>query len=268
MIIFKKPISKNALDQSIYDEHYFRCCNIGADWIETFISSNGTHAAPQYKKLIKYLSISRGHIVLDIGCGRGEVASLAGMAGAVSIGLDYSTAALKLAQQISSKINKIENTSINFLCSDATKIPFTDESIDRIVLADIVEHLHDWQLTHLYNECRRVLRSGGKMVVHTWPNSWHTNITYPIVVRICRLFGIKKPLNPRKPHDEIMHVNEQSVMSLKKGLIKAGFSISSLWCDHHAPFNLNPGSILYWLVHNFPGLRLFFADHLWAIVEK
>ena len=109
---------------------------------------------------------------------------------------------------------------------------------------------------------------GGLMNVNTWTNHWHTKYTYPLVARISNLLGIPRPLSPRKPHDEIMHVNEESLWSLRHGLRKANFVIRKSWCEHDSSFSWSPRLFAYWLVHRGPCLRLFFADHLWVIARK
>jgi 2-polyprenyl-3-methyl-5-hydroxy-6-metoxy-1,4-benzoquinol methylase len=148
------------------------------------------------------------------------------------------------------------------------QLPYATACFDHVILSDVVEHLQTWQLNELYDECWRVLRPFGKLIVHTWPNLWHTKYSYPLIARISRFFGIPRLLDHRKPHDQIMHVNEQSLHSLRCGLRKTNFKVNRLWCEHDISFAWNPTSIAYWLSHRIPGLRLFFADHLWALAIK
>ncbi|MDX8389872.1 MAG: class I SAM-dependent methyltransferase [Mariprofundaceae bacterium] len=259
---------KEAVPEDVYDSDYFlRACG-GADWVERFIASKGRDSYPHYRDMVEKLNIKPGECVLDMGCGRGEVTVMFGMAGAEVVGLDYSHAALEIAKSVYQACSKEVRGGLVFVQSDATTLPFASDSFDHVVMADIVEHLHDWQLMDMYAESLRILRPGGQLLVHTWPNRWHTDITYPFIARISRLFGSSRPLNPRKPHDEIVHVNEQSPLSLRRGVHSQGFEVVSDWCDHDAPFSWRPKQLIYWLLHKTPLLRLGFADHLWLLARK
>lgn len=261
-------LDKPAVGEEVYDSNYFLHACGGADWVERFVASRGVEAYPHYRQLIEQLGMKQGERVLDIGCGRGEVTMMLGMAGAVAVGLDYSQAALGIARQVRDACGMGIQGGVGLVRADATTLPFASESFDSIVMADIVEHLHDWQLSQLYSECWRLLRPGGRLLIHTWPNRWHTELTYPLIARLSRLFGSKRPLNPRKPHDEIVHVNEQSPRSLRQGVEAQAFRVLRQWCDHEAPFSLRPDRLAYWMLHRLPLLRLFFADHLWLLAGK
>jgi len=259
---------KSAVDESVYDDDYFtRACG-GADWLTRFMNSGGDESYPHYRQLVERLQVSSGQLVLDVGCGRGEVSAMLARSGVHAIGLDYSRAALDIARQVQQACQDRLEGNMAFVRSDATLLPFADGVFDRVVMADIVEHLYDWQLDCLYDECRRVLKPGGMMLIHTWPNCWHTEYTYPVIARVSRLFGSERSLSPRKPHDEIVHVNEQSLSGLRNHVKKCGFGVLQQWCEHDAPFSLRPDRFIYWLLHRAPGLRLWFADHLWLLAKK
>lgn len=257
-----------AVEQKNYDADYFTRHAGGADWIERFIQSGAQQIYPIYERIIEKLKPKPNERVLDIGCGRGEVVALLATKGLRAVGLDYSVTALEIASTIQDKFTTSYGRVFHLVRGDATALPFPAQFFDHIVLSDVVEHLHNWQLATLYSECWRVLRPFGFLIIHTWPNLWHTRYMYPLVARISRLLGIPRPLNHRKPHDEIMHVNEQSPRSLRFRLQKANFIIKRTWCEHEAVFSWNPHALLYWLIHRTPGLRLFFADHLWVLGIK
>jgi len=91
----------------------------------------------------------------------------------------------------------------------AKKLPFKKNSFDVVVMLDVVEHLHEWELEKALFEANRVLSKGGKLLVHTSPNK----LNMSIVRAIAHMFGIKLI-------SEKYHVNEQSPKSLKKILSK------------------------------------------------
>jgi ubiquinone/menaquinone biosynthesis C-methylase UbiE len=256
------------VNKEMYDTDYFIHHAGGADWYDRLLLTDVENIYPIYRQVIENLKPKPNERVLDIGCGRGEIVGILAVKGVQAFGLDFSSAALKLASTVRDAFRRDQQTSFHLVRADATAIPFPAMSFDHIVLSDVVEHLHNWQLEKLYSECWRVLKPLGSIVVHTWPNLWHTKHTYPFVARISRLLRIPRPLNHRQAHDEIMHVNEQSLRSIRYGLRRANFKICKSWCEHNASLSWNPRSIVYWFFHRAPGLRLFFADHIWVLAMK
>ena len=49
----------------------------------------------------------------------------------------------------------------------ALSLPFTNGSIDCVFTTFMVEHMYDWELSRFYLEARRVLRSGGSLIVQS-----------------------------------------------------------------------------------------------------
>jgi len=110
--------------------------------------------------------------VLDIGCGTGDVAEEIERLGFCVTGVDFSEVAVETAQArgvVASKVDLDEG------------LPFNDKSFDLIWAGDIIEHVFD--PIFVLQECRRVLRPNGRMLV-TVPYDMH------IVTRIKTLFGI------------------------------------------------------------------------------
>lgn len=262
------PLRSPPVGEEVYDTDYFIRHAGGADWYDRFVSGDIENIYPIYRHVVDNLKPKPNERVLDIGCGRGEISGILAMKGIKAFGLDFSSSALEFASAVRDAFRRDKDIYFHLVRADATALPFPAVSFDHIVLSDVVEHLHSWQLDKLYLECWRVLKPLGSIIVHTWPNLWHTKYTYPFVARISRLFGIARPLDHRQPHDKIMHVNEQSIHSLKKGISKAGFKIEHAWCEHDCVFSWMPSKLTYWLFHRIPGLRLFFADHLWVIAIK
>lgn len=251
-----------------YNNHYFSRHSGGADWYDRFVLSGAESIYRIYRQVVGNLKPRVNERVLDIGCGRGEITGILAMNGVKAFGLDFSSPALEFASKVRDSFRRDKGIYFHLVRADATALLFPAISFDHIVLSDLVEHLHDWQIEKLYSECWRLLRTLGSIIVHTWPNLWHTKYIYPFIARISRLLGIARPLDHRQPHDKIMHVNEQSPRSLQHKLQIANFRILKFWCEHNATLTWKPGSIIYWLFPRTPGFRLFFADHLWVIAIK
>lgn len=228
---------KQSVNEDVYDENYFLKDCGGADWLKRFTETKGKVAYPYYGKLISRIGAQPGQHVLDIGCGRGEMTAMLSLSGMHCVGMDYSSSALRIAKEVHNILLTKNTAGLTLVKGTATQLPFPSQSFDRILMADIVEHLHKWQLSLLYDECYRVLKTDGKVLIHTWPNVWHTKYTYPTIARISNLLGKPRPLDHRKPHDRIMHVNEQSLFSLRRGLTGARFTIERTWCEHETAFS-------------------------------
>jgi SAM-dependent methyltransferase len=105
------------------------------------------------------LQFVRGRRVLDIACGEGygSAALLRGGAKSV-IGVDISLEACDHAAR---------RYGIETKPGDATAIPLPDNSVDLVVSFETIEHVPKPEL--FLDECRRVLRPGGTIVIST-PN--------------------------------------------------------------------------------------------------
>lgn len=110
-----------------------------------------------------------GEKVLDVGCGDGTVGSfLQKKAGVKVTGIDISEEAIKKARGKGIKV-RVYNSE--------EKLPFPDNSFDKVFWGDNVEHLFDPARTA--KEIRRVLASGGKLIL-SCPNMgyWRYRIQY------------------------------------------------------------------------------------------
>jgi len=167
----------------------------------------------------------RGRWILDIGCGRGELACEAARRGASAVGIDYAQAAIELSRERLSALDESLQERVEFRLADAKGLAFPDGSFDIVFLVDVYEHLHPYEIEHTLAEVKRVLRPCGRLIVHTGPNTWFYRYGYPLVREAARrLLRREFPEDLRGQYDDIMHVNEQNPLSLYRGLSAAGFA--------------------------------------------
>lgn len=102
--------------------------------------------------LDRYFGAGTDRQVLDVGCGAGNMAHHLAHFGRV-IGVDPYPKPLKVARQRGLEVRQ----------ASATDLPFADDSFDLIALLDTVEHIADEAA--VFEECRRVLKVGGKLLV-------------------------------------------------------------------------------------------------------
>ena len=112
--------------------------------------------------------------VVDFGCFDGAITSKYADAGATHVyGVDVDTDAIKVAR------NRIQDDRVTFLESGVRRVPLEDNSADLILCYDVFEHVA--HPAEILQECHRILRPGGQMLIGTWgwyhpfaPHLWST----------------------------------------------------------------------------------------------
>lgn len=210
-----------AVPPDAYDEHYYRQVCAGA---EAWSASGGAAADPLYEGALRLAGLEAGEVVVDVGCGRGELLAVAARLGAArAVGVEYAAAAVALARETLAAAGQSANAEV--LEADARALPLEDDSADLVTMLDVVEHLAPGELDAALREARRVLRPGGRVFVHTMPNRLIFSVTY----RFQRFLHRSWPANPRTEHERRMHVNEQTRGSLRRSLHDAGFIRPDVW---------------------------------------
>lgn len=206
-----------AVDPSVYDEAYYR------EWCagyERWVASDGRDAAGIYPGFLARAGLVEGEVVVDLGTGRGELLAVAVEMGASQAdGVEYSPDAVAMARQTLEAHGVTDRARVHL--ADARSVPLEDRIADLVCLVDVVEHLSPEELDGALREARRVLRPGGRVVAHTMPNRLIYDVTYRLLRLRPRWHGW--PVDPRNELERVMHVNEQTVRSLRRALRRAGF---------------------------------------------
>jgi SAM-dependent methyltransferase len=100
--------------------------------------------------------------VLDLGCGAGRHAAEACRRGATVVALDMSAPDLKEARDRLSEVD-LEGTRGVAVRGDALRLPFADDTFDRIIIAEVLEHIPADEAAMA--ELARVVRPGGLVAV-------------------------------------------------------------------------------------------------------
>lgn len=104
---------------------------------------------------------AEGETVLDAACGTGYGASLLGRGAASVLGVDIDAEAVEFASAYHA------SPRVRFTVADVTRTPCADASFGLITSFETIEHLAEPD--RLIDECARVLRPGGTLVLST-PN--------------------------------------------------------------------------------------------------
>lgn len=94
----------------------------------------------------------------------------------LGVGVDISSRDLKTAHERFSPFAEINPHSQFFLQqTDATHLPFADNSFDKIVCSEVLEHIENY--SGVLSEIYRVLKSGGVLAVSV-PRAWPEKICW------------------------------------------------------------------------------------------
>jgi len=262
-----------SLPSSLYTEEYFLTACEGYD---VFLESEGRHLSRRLHDAFAKADVQAGTRLLDVGCGRGEIIRHCMHLGIEAYGIDYAEVAALMTADVIKKeaeLDDVETSPAGVCHADAKLLPFSTGYFDRVLMFDVVEHLYPWELHQALVEIRRVLKPDGQLVIHTAPNRWYDTYAYPVVRFGRRLIGQGDlyPKNPRTiiPVNEVVHVNEQDMWSLKRTLEKAGFT-GKVWLDS-PPRTEGEGFLidsLHWFVFSIPPFRWFFEREVFAVARK
>lgn len=101
----------------------------------------------------------RGKRVLEVGVGAGTDHIQFGRAGALIIGIDFTSAATELTK----RRFEVENLEYLLCQADAEALPFHDESFDFVYSWGVIHHTPDTQKS--VDEIYRVCKKGGKVCI-------------------------------------------------------------------------------------------------------
>ncbi len=266
----EKQKARDSVPSKLYTKEYFLTACEGYN---EFIATEGENLSRRLNAAFALATVEPGMKVLDVGCGRGEILRHCAKLGADAFGIDYAVVAVQLSQDV------IQNTTgapgkTGVAQSDAKKLPFPTGYFDRVLMFDVVEHLYPWELHEALLEIHRVLKPDGRFIVHTAPNVWYDKYAYPLVRAFRTLLGqgAKYPANPRAflvDVNQDVHVNEQSMVSMRRTLARAGFT-SQVWLD--SPPQNHRENVMIDLVRSavfrFPPFRWFFEREVFAVAAK
>lgn len=213
-----KNSSENFSDVRNYGKEYY--LNRYCEGFETFKKGELSF---RLKKAMEYLELKKDEHFLDIGCGRGEIIFNASKRGVNAIGIDFSEEAIKIARKLTQRSKNAEAFVAN-----ATNLPFANNTFDKILMEDIIEHLNEDEAILMLKEAKRVLKPRGKVVIHTAPNTYFIKLIYPFAKIFLRIVGKKTVIDDFENSRNIarkVHINEMNPLSFYRLARKSGLNV-------------------------------------------
>jgi SAM-dependent methyltransferase len=267
---------------------------------EDFAASGGRRVGARFAKALALAGDLRGHRALDVGCGRGELVLQSALRGAEAWGIDYAQAAIEIATNALAVAPEDLRARVHVSRMDVKALEFGDGHFDVAYLMDVVEHLYPAELSRALDELCRVLRPGGRLIVHTSPNKVFEGTIYPHYSRrinqAARLFsrvtGLKDglfndvmlPTAREFPHDTFerqMHINEQSAPRLRTELERHSFRVRRVefweppakggyFASRRLNVELRALDFVRFLrpLSLYPPLNRYFCNHIWMTAER
>ncbi len=242
------------VNSTIYDSDYYLYAYSGD--LKKYLSDLGNLPIALHR-CFDYADPKPGEKVLDLGCGRGHLSYFCVLKGCEVTAIDYSKDAIDLALKTKEILpidlkDKLDIKQMDFKNLDKK------EKYDIIFMADLIEHLYDWELKILFDKIKQILKpKTGRAIIHTAPNKTWVNIVFPLK----RILDWPSTLRKKKDffytrdkysYDSEMHVNEQAPSGVKK-LLK-GFKVK-VWCDDGS------SNVISILTKKFAGAEI------WAIAK-
>jgi 2-polyprenyl-3-methyl-5-hydroxy-6-metoxy-1,4-benzoquinol methylase len=292
-----EPTIRERVEPDVYtDAYYLKHCHGHED----FAATNGHRVGPRFAKALSLAGNLAGTRVLDVGCGRGELVLQPAIAGAEAWGIDYAPAAISIARAALAHAEPSLNDRMHIEQMDVKALDFDDGFFDAIFMMDVVEHLYPAELAQAFDELARVLRRGGRLIIHTSPNRFVRDYVYPLWVRrvneaalkFCEFIGYRDrlfnklmlPTSPHFPddsHEREMHVNEHHAPQLRRDLEGRGFHVTDvqfweppLGRDYFDTPRLNTELKLLDFVRFlrpislYAPLNRYFCHHIWMTAER
>ncbi len=201
------------------EEYYMNDCG----GYESFKASGGKQIDRRLEEVAALVCPAQGDTILDVGCGRGELTHYMACKGANCVGLDYSEDSIRIARRAFG--DSIPN--LRFVNEDIFKAENLDE-FDKVVMADVVEHIQQDVLEAIFNKLSESMNSQGRLVIHTAPNNLYYEVQYQKNRLEAAGMGLFLPKEPRSYYEQLMHINEQTRESLLNALCKA-FPVTKVW---------------------------------------
>src|SRR5207245_3005787 len=125
------------------------------DQAKCLLQTPDAYSAKTERALLDRVPVKSSDRLLEVGCGEGGNLQLLGRAPVSAVGVDFSHAKVSWARH--------HCGAGRFVCADATRLPFQDETFDVVLCRDVLHHTED--KSEVVGELIRVCRAFGRVVI-------------------------------------------------------------------------------------------------------
>ena len=133
-----------------------------ATWMDGDYDTFSRYMENGAQDIVDSWNIKAGESVLDVGCGSGQSALPAARKGAIVFGIDIAANLVEAARSRASA----DNLDIEFQEGDAEKIPYADNSFDKVI--SMIGAMFAPRPDLVVSEFARVCHSGGTLHMANW----------------------------------------------------------------------------------------------------
>lgn len=166
---------QNSVPSEVYNDQYY-LGHGGCEGVEVFLATKGQQLSNRLATVLKEITDYKNKNILELGCGRGELALHLEKQAQSMTCIDYSMSACRIASTILKTAKVYCGDAVIFLPS------LTKELFDIVLMNDFLEHLYDWQLTIVFREIERLTLKDSIVYINTpiipqvIPSLMHVNI--------------------------------------------------------------------------------------------
>lgn len=195
---------------------------------ENFAESNGMVIDDRLRAVYSIADPKQDESILDIGCGRGELAYVLSKSGCNVIGLDYSNDAIEIAKKT---YGQCQLKNLEFICIDVLDYN-TERKFDKIIASDVFEHIEQDMLAKVIEKVLELLKEDGSFIVHTYPNLLKYKYGHSKKRNQAKACGSYIPRNPRSYYEDLMHINEFTPARLRN-VLRSSFKHTLTWVNQY-----------------------------------
>lgn len=202
----------------------------------------------------KKLNFNDGDKLLDLGCGEGRHLIHACLEHNIfGVGVDLSFRDLKItAERFAPFASYNPHSYFSIHQTDATKLPFADDSFDKIICSEVLEHVENY--TGVLQEIKRVLKPNGILAISV-PRAWPEKICWTLSAAYHQVEG--------------GHIRIFNAQKLREDIKNLGFEFTHRYWAHalHSPFWWL--KCLWWKSQdNSRLIKLYHSLLVWDLMQK
>lgn len=150
-VTFERDLYDPAYYEGLHPHHWFR--------------NPPRKYAERNRDVMRLMTPRAGDRLVELGSARGDICFLLAPHAGEVIGVDAAGEALAMAED-ERKRRGLHN--VRWVKSDVADLAaFESGSVDGVAAIDLVEHIDDPTLIAMLEECRRILKSGGRLGIYT-----------------------------------------------------------------------------------------------------